>query len=85
MRIIGKWAPMMGAEWEAQEARREELEGRIVEKEVVASRVIGLIETGLVDLAGASNGIITWNQGNIQAMVELDNLIMKLGQETGHQ
>ena len=47
----------------------------------VISKVMALIETGIEDMTGASNGIITWNWGNIQAMVKVDDLLVKLGQD----
>ena len=65
VKVVCEWAPLIGEEGEAQEAQRQEQEERIFKQEVMASRILGLIETGLEDLMGTSNGIITWNRGNI--------------------
>ena len=55
------WATLIDEEGEVQEAQRQEQENHILRQEAMSSRIIGLIETGIEDLMGASNGIITWN------------------------
>ena len=47
----------------------------------IVSKVAALVETNIEEMTGSSNGIITWNQGNVQAMVKVDNLLIKLGRD----
>ena len=65
--VIVVWATLIDEEGEVKEAQRQEQENCIFKKEAVASRIIALIETGIEDMTGASNDIITWNQDNTQA------------------
>ena len=81
VKAVGECVPLVDEEGEAQEAQRQEQENCIFKQEAVASKIIALIKTGIEDMMGASNGIITWNQGNMQSLVKVDNLLIKLGQD----
>ena len=50
VKAVCEWAPLIDEEGEAQEAQRQEQENRIFKQEVMASRIIGLKETGIEDL-----------------------------------
>ena len=60
---------------ETRDKKHEDPKDTRVSKKFVASKVIHSIETGLIEAAGASNGI-TWAQGNIQALIEVDEPIL---------